>query len=130
MGRFVTDGIDLGDLDVDTEGESDVLFDQVAGVFWPKRVELTGEGDFGVFPYGCKELLYAIELVCGYALTGVDTCDEPVCVGDTLVFRPLYGAIATGMASRTAVQVVRPMMDQVVSRQGRALDLQGQTKDL
>jgi predicted amino acid racemase len=39
----------------------------------------------------------------------VTETEPPVRVGETLVFRPLYGAIATAMASSTAVQVVRPM---------------------
>jgi predicted amino acid racemase len=39
----------------------------------------------------------------------VTDADPPVRLGDELTFRPLYGAIATGMASSTATQVVRPM---------------------
>jgi predicted amino acid racemase len=39
----------------------------------------------------------------------VAEADPPVEVGEMLVFRPLYGAIATAMASSTAVQVVRPI---------------------
>jgi predicted amino acid racemase len=39
----------------------------------------------------------------------VTEASPPVELGQTLVFRPLYGAIATAMASSTAVQVVKPM---------------------
>jgi len=38
----------------------------------------------------------------------VPEADPAVQVGEELAFRPLYGAIATGMASRTATQVVKP----------------------
>jgi ornithine racemase len=39
----------------------------------------------------------------------VGEADPPVRVGEELAFRPLYGAIATGMASRTASHVIRPL---------------------
>ncbi len=38
----------------------------------------------------------------------VTDADPPVRLGEELAFRPLYGAIATGMASRTAAHVVKP----------------------
>jgi predicted amino acid racemase len=39
----------------------------------------------------------------------VTEADPPVRLGEELTFRPLYGAVATGMASSSATQVVRPM---------------------
>jgi predicted amino acid racemase len=38
----------------------------------------------------------------------VTDATPPVRLGEELAFRPLYGAIATGMASRTATQIVKP----------------------
>jgi len=37
----------------------------------------------------------------------VTEASPPVCLGEDLEFRPLYGAVATGMASAAAVQVIR-----------------------
>jgi ornithine racemase len=39
----------------------------------------------------------------------VTEADPPVEVGEELAFRPLYGAIATAMASRTVSHVIRPL---------------------
>ncbi len=39
----------------------------------------------------------------------VSAADPPVRLGEELAFRMLYGAIATGMASRAATQVIRPI---------------------
>jgi len=39
----------------------------------------------------------------------VTEADPPVHLGEELAFRPLYGAVATGMASSSATQVVKPM---------------------
>jgi predicted amino acid racemase len=39
----------------------------------------------------------------------VEEADPPVRLGEELAFRPLYGAIATGMASSAAVHVVQPI---------------------
>lgn len=41
----------------------------------------------------------------------VTEAEPPVRLGETLVFRPLYGAIATAMASATAEQIVTPLQD-------------------
>ncbi len=41
----------------------------------------------------------------------VSEADPPVRLGEELSFRPLYGAVATGMASAAATQVVRPMCE-------------------
>lgn len=38
----------------------------------------------------------------------VSEADPPVCLGEELCFRPLYGAVATAMASSAATQVVKP----------------------
>lgn len=38
----------------------------------------------------------------------VEDAEPPVRLGEALRFRPLYGAIATGMASRTATQAINP----------------------
>jgi predicted amino acid racemase len=46
-----------------------------------------------------------------HLILDVTEAEPPVAVGETLVFRPLYGAIATAMASSTAVQVVKPMRE-------------------
>lgn len=40
----------------------------------------------------------------------VTEADPPVRLGEELFFRPLYGAVATGMASSAATQIVRPML--------------------
>jgi predicted amino acid racemase len=39
----------------------------------------------------------------------VTEADPPVHLGEELTFRPLYGAVATGMASSSAAQVVKPL---------------------
>ena len=44
-----------------------------------------------------------------HLVVDVTEAKPPVRLGDELEFRPLYGAVATAMASRTATQVVRPM---------------------
>jgi len=43
-----------------------------------------------------------------HLVVDVTEAEPPVRVGEELAFRPLYGAIATGMASRTTTQVVKP----------------------
>ncbi|MCX6034022.1 MAG: alanine/ornithine racemase family PLP-dependent enzyme, partial [Chloroflexi bacterium] len=37
----------------------------------------------------------------------VTEASPPVCLGEELEFRPLYGAVATGMASAAATQLIR-----------------------
>jgi len=44
-----------------------------------------------------------------HLVVDVTEAKPPVRLGEELEFRPLYGAVATAMASRTATQVVRPM---------------------
>lgn len=44
-----------------------------------------------------------------HLVVDVTEAERPVRVGDELTFRPLYGAVATAMASRAATQVVKPI---------------------
>ena len=49
----------------------------------------------------------------------VTEAEPPVRVGEMLAFWPLYGAIATAMASRTAMRIVRPMTDRGMTGPGK-----------
>jgi predicted amino acid racemase len=45
-----------------------------------------------------------------HVVVDVTEADPPVRLGDELIFRLLYGAVATGMASSAATQIVHPVL--------------------
>lgn len=49
-----------------------------------------------------------------HLVVDVTEADPPVRLGEELAFNPLYGAVATGMASSSATQVIKPMSDEVI----------------